>query len=362
MKKRTAAMALCLLLILSACGSGPESKAAVPSETAETQAETAAETAVSEAAETEAASDEQTETGAAESDKSAEMSEEARRMVLSVPCSDYWYNEAEDAWLAANFYLPEICGADAQAAEKIRSDLTEKIHGQVAALLPEFEENSAQKEHSGGFEFLAQAGEAPACTYSGELLLAEISASEIAFVLQGYAYDGNTSSDLTGLWRYSLESGDCLSTEEEALAGGREIAAEGMSDEGQESAEGPLTDEIAMISLEKGLSLPLEERLADIHMTYGLAELTLTAGEELKDFRLSRVTHDPEDWDMEELGSYFYTERLKSGEALGLYADLGEVMPNLMVSWTRADGQRVQLLIQESGKDGSVFFTPLDMD
>ena len=256
--------------------------------------------------------------------------------------------------------MPGISGLE--AAEKIRSDLTEKIHGQVAALLPEFEDNSVQKEHSGGFEFLSQAGEAPACTYSGELLLAEISASEIAFVLQGYAYDGNTSSDLTGLWRYSLESGDCLSTEEEALAGGREIAAEGMSDEGQESAEGPLTDEIAMISLEKGLSLPLEERLADIHMTYGLAELTLTAGEALKDFRLSRVTHDPEDWDMEELGSYFYTERLKSGEALGLYADLGEVMPNLMVSWTRADGQRVQLLIQESGKDGSVFLTPLDMD
>lgn len=96
-----------------------------------------------------------------------------------------------------------------------------------------------------------------------------------------------------------------------------------------------------------------------VHADRAGAEMVLWTDGTLENFRIWRVSSsDGVTWYR---GDCCYAaNRLEAGQALGLMAMLPDVMTNVMISYTGADGSTVYRGIGESGKDGSVFYMDLD--
>lgn len=110
------------------------------------------------------------------------------------------------------------------------------------------------------------------------------------------------------------------------------------------------------------LSIALADGTApDLHVAVSEsgAEMILSADGTVSDVRVRGVSSsDGVTWFA---GSeYLALNRLSAGERVGITAMLPDVMTNVMVTYTNADGSTAAYGILESGKDGSVFLTELE--
>ena len=100
--------------------------------------------------------------------------------------------------------------------------------------------------------------------------------------------------------------------------------------------------------------------IASVNLDSEGAALSFTAEGNVQNLRLVQV-YSPDGTEWYSQREYLCVNQLNDGESIQATAYLPELMPNLAVCYTQADGNDACYGVAESGKDGSVFLTPLTL-